>query len=246
MNTKNVLKLLILPVFLAGTFFTAIAQNNVDEMPPPEKVEPAKRDKPPADAIVLFDRGSLDNFKSAKDGGPAPWKVKGGKFVVEPKTGNILTKEEFGDIQLHIEFKTPRDAKNFEGQKSGNSGIYIMGKYEVQVLNSYEKETKPSTQAGAVYRQYPPMVNASVKPGKWQEYDIIFEAPEYDENGNLEKPPYITVFHNGVVIQNHVEVQGPTTAYNKDLPEKTEKGPLMLQDHSNEVSYRNIWIRELK
>lgn len=245
MSTKNVLKLLILPAFLAGTFLTASAQNNADEKPQPEKVEPAKRDKPPTDAIVLFDRGSLDQFISAKDGGPAPWKVKGGKFVVESKTGNILTKEEFGDIQLHIEFKVPRDAKNFEGQKSGNSGIYIMGKYELQVLNSYENETYTDGQAGAVYKQHPPMVNASVQPGKWQTYDIIFEAPEYDDNGNQVEPPYITVFHNGVLIQNHVEVQGPTTAYNKDLPENTEKGPLMLQDHSNEVSYRNIWLREL-
>lgn len=245
MSTKNVLKLLILPAFLAGIVFTGTAQNN-NEQPQPEKVEPAKRDKPPADAIVLFDRSSLDKFKSAKDGGPAPWNVKGGKFVVEPKTGNILTKDEFGDIQLHIEFKVPRDAKNFEGQKAGNSGIYIMGKYEVQVLNSYENETYTDGQAGAVYKQHPPMVNASVKPGKWQEYDIIFEAPEYNSNGNLKKPPYITVFHNGILIQNHVEVQGPTTAYNKELPENAEKGPLMLQDHSNEVSFRNIWLRELE
>ncbi|HKJ79554.1 MAG TPA: DUF1080 domain-containing protein, partial [Prolixibacteraceae bacterium] len=137
------------------------------------------------------------------------------------------------------------DAKKKEGQKAGNSGIYIMGKYEVQVLNSFENETYTDGQAGAVYKQYPPMVNASLRPGKWQEYDIVFEAPEYDDKGNLEKPPFITVFHNGVLVQNHVEVQGPTTAYNEQLPENAEKGPLLLQDHNNKVSFRNIWIREL-
>ena len=120
-----------------------------------------------------------------------------------------------------------------------------MGKYEVQVLNSYEKETYPKGQAGAVYEQYAPLVNASLKPGKWQVYDIVFRAPIFNSNGSSTKPPYLTVFHNGVLIQDHVEVQSPTTSYNKDLPEGTAKGPLMLQEHNNEVSYRNIWLREL-
>jgi len=216
-----------------------------EESKTPPVIEPSKRNKPPSDAIELFVKANLEKFVSSADSAPAPWKVSGRHFTVVPESGNIQTKQDFGNIQLHIEFKIPRDAKTREGQKSGNSGIYIMGKYEVQVLNSYENETYTDGQAGAVYKQYPPLVNASLKPGKWQEYDIVFEAPEYDEEGNLEKPPYITVFHNGVLIQNHVEVQGPTIAYNKDLPEQAEKGPLLLQDHNNEVSYRNIWIREL-
>lgn len=220
------------------------SQNKSDE-PKPPVVEPVKRNNPPSDAIILFNRGSLDNFVSIHDNKAAPWKVSGRHFTVVPETGNIQTREQFGDMQLHIEFNIPRDAKNKEGQKAGNSGIYIIGKYEVQVLNSYKNETYTDGQAGAVYRQYPPMVNASAKPGKWQEYDIVFEAPEYDENGKLKQSPYITVFHNGVLVQNHVEVQGPTTAYNEDLPETAEKGPLMLQDHNNKVKYRNIWIRKL-
>ncbi|XOV92957.1 MAG: DUF1080 domain-containing protein [Bacteroidota bacterium] len=158
---------------------------------------------------------------------------------------SIHTVRQFGDIQLHIEWRTPPEAANLEGQKSGNSGIYFMGKYEVQVLNSYENETYFDGQAGAVYGQHPPLVNASKKPGEWQVYDIIFRAPVYKENGGILKPAEVTVLHNGVLIQDHSVILGPTTAYNKDLPEKAEKGPLMLQDHNNPVSYRNIWVREL-
>jgi len=225
-------------------FPCALFSQNTDESNP-RVVEPVRRNNSPSDAIILFNSSSLDKFLSVKDSSQAPWKVNGRHFTVVPGTGNVQTKQHFGDMQLHIEFKIPRDAKNKEGQKSGNSGIYIMGKYEIQVLNSYDNETYTDGQAGAVYKQYPPMVNASLKPGVWQEYDIVFEAPEYDEDENLVKPPFITVFHNGVLIQNHVEVKGPTTAHNKELPEFAEKGPLLLQDHNNKVSFRNIWIREL-
>jgi hypothetical protein len=224
-----------------GVVFSQEQKNQIK----PAIINPVKRKKPPSDAVILFDRGNLNKFSSVKENTSVPWKVSGAIFRVVPNTGNIQTKQSFGDIQLHIEFKIPRTANKKEGQKSGNSGIYIMGKYEVQVLNSYEKETYPDGQAGAVYEQYPPLVNASLKPGKWQVYDIIFKAPEFNDNDSLIKPPCLTVFQNGVLIQNNVEVLGPTTSYNKELPEKAEKGPLLLQEHNNEVSYRNIWVREL-
>ena len=211
----------------------------------PAIVKPVGRNKSPSDAIVLFDRGNLNNFSNIKENTPVSWKVRGGFFTVVPGTGNIQTKQHFGDIQLHLEFRIPRIAKKRVGQKSGNSGIYFMGKYEVQVLNSFENETYPKGQVGAVYEQYPPLVNASLKPGKWQAYDIVFKAPDYNSSGGLIKPPYLTVFQNGILIQNHVEVLGPTTSYNKELPKGSGKGPLLLQEHNNEVSYRNIWVREL-
>lgn len=245
MNDKGILtkSLVIFMTMLlfSGNLFSQEQKSNIK----PGVIQPAKKNRPPSDALVLFNRGDLNKFASAKENTAVPWKIRGAKFTVVPQTGDIQTKQVFGDIQLHIEFRIPQTAKKNEGQKSGNSGIYIMGKYEVQVLNSYENETYSDGQAGAVYEQYPPLVNASLKPGKWQKYDIVFNAPQYSKDGDLEKPPYITVFHNGVLIQNHVEVQGPTTSYNKELPEKAEKGPLLLQEHNNEVSYRNIWIREL-
>jgi hypothetical protein len=232
---------LTLTLLASGVVFSQVQKNQIK----PTIIKPAKRNKPPSDAVILFDRGNLNNFNSVKENTPVPWKVRGAIFTVVPGTGNIQTKQSFGDIQLHIEFKIPRSAKKREGQKSGNSGIYFMGKYEVQVLNSFENETYPKGQAGAVYEQYPPLVNASLKPGRWQVYDIIFKAPVFNDNSTLIKHPFLTVFHNGVLIQDHVEVSDPTTSYNKELPEKTAKGPLMLQEHNNEVSYRNIWVREL-
>ena len=227
-------------LFIMGSFFV-LAQEKTQ----PEFIIPLIKNKPPSDAIVLFDKGTLANFKSINNNAEASWKVKGKKFTVVPESGNIITKENFGDIQLHVEWRTPKDAVNFDGQQSGNSGIYIMGKYEVQVLNSYEKTTDPDRQAGSVYKQYTPLVNASLKPGKWQTYDIVFEAPEFDSGGVQTKTPLITVFHNGVLIQNHVEILGPTIAYLESIPENATEGPLMLQDHNNKVSYRNIWIRKL-
>lgn len=245
MKQSVISNIFIVFVVLTGFYFQASAQTENDPGQNPPVVTPARKATPPSDAIVLFDKGSLDKFVSINDNAPAKWKVKGKHFTVVPGTGNIHTSEHFGDIQLHIEFRIPKDAVNRDGQESGNSGIYIMGKYEIQVLNSYEKTTDYDRQAGSVYNQYPPAVNACKQPGEWQVYDIIFEAPVYGSDGNLVKPPFFTVFHNGILIHNHVEVQGPTVAYNENLPENAETGPLMLQDHENEVSYRNIWIRKL-
>lgn len=231
----------ILTLLASSVVFSQEQKNQIK----PTVIKPGKGNKPPSDAVILFDRGNLNQFSSVKENASVPWKVSGAFFTVVPGTGNIQTKQQFGNIQLHVEFKIPRSAIKREGQKSGNSGIYFMGKYEVQVLNSFENETYPKGQAGAIYEQYPPLVNASLKPGKWQIYDIVFTVPEFNNSGSMIKSPYMTVFHNGVLIQNYVEVLGPTTSYNKELPEKAVKGPIMLQEHNNDVSYRNIWVREL-
>ncbi len=234
---KNFYKLSLFTLLLAPFFNSAQESES-----PPKVVTPSENNGPPSDAVILFNGTSLDQFQKL-DGGAVDWNVNDNVLTVGK--GSIQTVKQFGDIQLHIEWRTPPEAAHLEGQKSGNSGIYLMGKYEVQVLNSYENETYFDGQAGAIYGQHPPLVNASKKPGEWQVYDIIFRAPMYKENGGILKPAEVTVLHNGILIQDHSVILGPTQAYNKDLPEKAEKGPMMLQDHSNPVSYRNIWIREL-
>ena len=212
----------------------------------PDIVTPGAKGKAPSDAIILFDKGSLDAFESV-NGGPAQWLVKGNKFVVNPGSGNIQTKQRFGDCQLHIEWMTSKkDVKaGKSGQQNGNSGIYLMTIYEVQVLNSYINSTDAERQAGSIYNQHAPLVNASVQPGKWQVYDIILMAPKFDGAGKKIDPGYVTVFHNGVLIHYQSELQGPTTAASEQFDITEPELPLMLQDHSNEVSYRNIWIRKL-
>ena len=240
-NTKAMFIVLLLVLQVT----TGFSQNRELDLQP-KVIQPGKKSKAPSDAIILFDKGSLDNFESAKDGSPALWKVQGSKFTIVPKTGAIQTKEKFGDCQLHIEWRSPKkDVKaGKEGQGCGNSGVYLMGKYEVQVLNSYINETYPAGQAGAIYQQYPPLVNACVKPGKWQTYDIIFTAPRFKGDKQV-KAGRFTVIHNGVLIQNNVEIKGATHAGNNKTSISVEELPLQLQDHSNEVSYRNIWIRRL-
>ena len=193
------------------------AQEQEKSLTEPPVIQPGKKSKAPSDAIVLFDQGNLNKFESivegatvsSLDGTEAQWKVSGRKFTVIPGTPNIQTKEMFGDCQLHIEWKTPRkDVKaGKKGQECGNSGIYLMGKYELQVLNSFENTTNYDQQAGAVYRQHVPLVNASLAPGKWQVYDIIFTAPRFNPDGSKSSAGYFTVFHNGVLIQNHVEIK---------------------------------------
>ena len=192
----------------------------------------------PSDAVVLFDGTDLSEW-TYTDGRPAGWITSDGTMTV--KDGSIITQKEFGDIQLHLEFATPEDATG-EGQDRGNSGVYIQGAYEVQILDSYGNETYIDGMCGAIYGQYPPLVNASRPPGKWQVYDIVFHAPDFDSEGKVIKKADITVFHNGVLIQDHVEIK--PTVYG---PRETESplGPIYLQDHNHPVKYRNIWVREL-
>jgi hypothetical protein len=235
---------LIILLFLASNSF---AQNEKQTLPEPQVITPSKKGQAPSDALVLFSKGSLENFESANDGSPAKWKVQGKKFTVVEKTGSIQTKERFGDCQLHIEWRTPpQDVKEGkEGQQCGNSGIYLMGKYEVQVLNSYINKTDYDRMAGSVYSQHAPLVNASIAPGKWQTYDIIFTAPRFNGDGSVKSHGRLTVIHNGVLIQNNVKIGGSTQAASNKYRVTEPELPLMLQDHSNEVSYRNIWIRRL-
>jgi 3-keto-disaccharide hydrolase len=200
--------------------------------------------RPPSDAVVLFDGKDLSHW-SHKDGSAAKWKVENGYAEVAAKTGYIYTREGFGDCQLHVEFAEPVPPKG-ESQERGNSGVFLMGLYEIQVLDSYENKTYADGQASAVYGQYPPLVNAARPPGQWQSYDILFHGPRFDKDGKLTRPARVTVLHNGVLVQDNVELSGPT-AHGQRPPYKShaEKLPLGLQDHGNPVRYRNIWIREL-
>ncbi len=248
-NSKNNLYSSVILFALLFVLPTAnvFSQNAESQLKEPKIIQPGKKSKAPSDAIILFDKGSLDNFESIKNGEPAGWNVRCHRFTVNPKTTSIQTKEKFGDCQLHIEWNSPiKDVK--AGKKSqgcGNSGVYLMGKYEVQVLNSYINTTYYDGQAGAIYKQYAPLVNACLKPGKWQVYDIIFTAPRFNESGKQKTPGYFTVMHNGVLIQNHVEIKGATLAGNGKTAINQTELPIMLQNHGNEVSYRNIWVRRL-
>jgi Domain of Unknown Function (DUF1080) len=201
--------------------------------------------RPPSDATVLFDGSDLSKWQH-KDGTPAKWKVENGYAEVAPKTGYIYTKQAFGDCQLHVEFREPTPPHG-DSQERGNSGVFLMGLYEVQVLDSYENKTYADGQASAVYGQYPPQVNASRPPGQWQWYDIVFHGPRFDASGKLLRPARETVFHNGVLVQDNVELSGPTEHGERPPYKPTpEKLPLALQDHGDPVRFRNIWIRELK
>jgi hypothetical protein len=198
----------------------------------------------PSDAIVLFDGKDLSHW-AQKDGSAAKWKVENGYFEVVPKTGELHTRDAFGDCQLHVEFSEPNPAKG-EDQDRGNSGVFLMGLYEIQVLDSYQSKTYADGQAAAVYGQYPPLVNASRPPGQWQTYDIIFHGPRFAGSGTLTRPARVTVLHNGVLVQDNVEIAGPTAHGDRPKYQATpEKLPLALQDHNHPVRYRNIWIRNL-
>jgi len=199
---------------------------------------------PPADAVILFDGSSLDGWASM-DGSPAGWKLEGGYMEVVPRTGNIKTRAEFGDCQLHLEWAAPTVVKG-ESQGRGNSGVFLMGLYEIQVLDCYENPTYPDGTTAAIYGQFPPLVNACRRPGDWQTYDIVWIAPRFDGD-RLVSPARVTVFHNGIVVHHCTELIGRTThrqvgTYAPHPP----VGSLVLQDHGDLVRYRNIWFRPLK
>lgn len=202
--------------------------------------------RPPSDAIVLFDGHDLSKWVSLNDGSPTKWITRDGYMECVKGSGYIRTLQNFGDCQLHVEWATPTPPHG-EGQGRGNSGVFFgFDRYEVQVLDSYNARTYSDGQAGAIYGQYPPLVNASLPPGKWQVYDIIYTAPRFDSNGKLISPVRETVFHNGVLIQNNVSLTGPTSWLERaPYSPHPEKQPIALQDHGNPVRYRNIWVREL-
>jgi len=218
---------------LAGEWTSGI------EWSKPPVVDPGPAGGPPSDAVVLFDGKDLSQWH-----GGEKWLVKDG--VATAHGGDISTKQSFGDCQLHVEWASPTKIEG-PGQQRGNSGIYLMSRYEVQILDSYQNETYADGQAGAIYKQSPPMVNACRPPGQWQTYDIIFRAPRFAADGRVEQPAAVTVLHNGVVIQNHFELAGGTFWHQ---PPKYEphaaRLPILIQYHGDPVQFRNIWVRELK
>lgn len=227
-------------ILLAALAMVRVAAADSKDLPEPALVTPGVGTSPPSDAIVLFDGTDLSKWKNEK--GDAPhWKVENGYISVAPG-GGLLTKEEFGDIQLHIEWASPSEVKG-DGQGRGNSGVYFQGRYEIQVLDSYNNKTYFNGQAASFYGHNAPLVNASRKPGEWQAYDIIFHAPKPGPDGKV-MPGSFTVLHNNVLVQDHIPIKGDSTVAAK-FSGVTPKGPLMLQDHSNPVRYRNIWLRKL-
>lgn len=218
------------------------------ERPQPPVVKPGKTFShlapAPSDAVVLFDGSNLDQWTLG--GGKAPWKVENGYMQVEPGSGSIRTKERFADFQLHIEWATPAQVEG-NGQGRGNSGVLFNGIYEVQVLDNYENQTYPDGQAGALYGQTPPLVNASKPPGEWQTYDIIFESPRWDDDGKLVKKAAVTVIHNGVVLHHRRELTGTTSHQQVGTYDRAHDPEvfIQLQDHGNPMRFRNVWLRPI-
>ena len=246
---RSALLLLLTPLISAGLAAqqSSWPPNSLDR-PKPPVIDPGPSGPPaprPSDAIVLFDGKDLSQW-AAEDSGPARWAVRRGYLEVVPGAGAIHTRRAFGDVQLHVEWATPSPAKG-EGQDRGNSGVFLMSHYEVQVLDSWRNVTYADGQAGALYGQSPPLVTASRPPGQWQSYDIVFHAPRFAADSSLISPARATVFYNGVLVQDNVALTGATvhhaeakyTAHPSSLP-------LLLQDHEHPVRYRNIWIRELR
>lgn len=200
----------------------------------------------PSDATILFDGKDLSQWQD-KNGAAAKWQVKNGVMTVVKGTGDIKTKKEFGDFQLHIEWQIPTDIAG-KSQGRGNSGVFLQDRYELQVLDSYNNRTYANGQAGSIYKQTPPLVNAMRKPGEWNVYDIVYTAPRFKENGALFSPAKVTVLHNGVVVQNDFEIKGATEYIGLPSYKAHGKAPIHLQDHgdpSKAISFRNIWIRDL-
>ena len=222
--------------------------------PVPRIVTPAVIDAaPPSDAIVLFDGSNLNQWVSAQDHSPAKWLVAGGLLTVSKTAGNIETKRDFRDYQLHIEWKIPKNITG-SGQARGNSGVFLASTgpgdagYELQVLDSYHNETYVNGQAGSIYKQSPPLVNPNRKPGEWQSYDVVWTAPRFNTDGSLQSPAFVTVFMNGVLVQNHFQLKGQTLYIGKPFYKPYDRAPIKLQahgDNSQPISFRNIWVREL-
>ncbi|MBN1557830.1 MAG: DUF1080 domain-containing protein [Lentisphaerae bacterium] len=211
--------------------------------PQPRVVTPGQDGAPPSDAAVLFDGTDLSAWEAC-DGGAAPWKVEDGVMEVVPRSGSIRTREALGDIQLHLEWAAPSVVEK-DGQGRGNSGVFLMGRYEIQVLDGYDNPTYADGITAAVYGQYPPLVNACRQPGAWQTYDLVWLGPRFDGE-TVTRPACVTLFHNGVLVHHHRTLIGPTAHRTiKPYSPHPETGPLQLQDHGDPVRFRNIWYRAL-
>lgn len=210
------------------------------DWPEPKVVTPGENGSPPSDAVVLFDGKDLSQWEGGH------WHVNGDGTVTD-NGGDMHTKQSFGPMyQLHVEWAEPEKTEGLHSQGRGNSGVFLADRYEIQVLDSYDNPTYYDGQCAAIYKQWPPMVNANRKPGEWQTYDIVFESPLFDDNGKVKKPGYVTVFQNGIVVQNHTKILGSTAwdtgpHYEAHPP----KQPIRLQWHGNPVKFRNIWVREV-
>ena len=220
--------------------------------PVPAIITPGRTNAdPPSDAVVLFDGKNLDAWVSVKDGAPAKWTVASGVITVNKPAGDIVTKRAFTNYQLHIEWRVPENVTG-KDQARGNSGVYFGWAngdgYELQILDSYENTTYVNGQAASIYKQYPPLVNAMRKPGEWQIYDAVWTAPVFKADGSLASPAYVTAFHNGVLVQNHVQLKGVTKYIGQPEYKAHGPAPILLQAHgdaSPPISFRNIWVREL-
>jgi len=235
------------PVSLAQSALSSWPQH-ARTRPAPVVVTPGAyvSQRPPADAVVLFDGTSLAKWLQ-DDGKPAKWRIVDGAFEVVPNTGTLSTRDTFGDVQLHIEWMSPNPARG-KDQDRGNSGVFFAGgRYEVQVLDSYNHATYPDGQAASLYGQFPPLVNVSRPPGEWQTYDIVYHRPRFDARGKLLKAARLTVLHNGVLVHDNMELVGPT-ANGRRPPYgvHADKLPISLQDHGHPVRFRNVWVRNLE
>lgn len=241
MNFKTVAALACLTtsVFFVSSAAAKEYLNGIKWTAPPIVTPGATNDKAPSDAIVLFDGKDLSQWNNGKR-----WSVEDGAMVTGK--GVLTSKESFGDCQVHIEWSAPTPPKG-TGQGRGNSGVFLMGKYEIQVLDSYDNETYHDGQAGAIYKQTPPAVNAMRKPGEWNTYEIFWTAPRFNDDGSLKSPAFITAIHNGVLILNHFQLKGDTP-YSRppSYTKHAETGPISIQDHGNPVRFRNIWVRPIK
>ncbi len=214
-------------------------KSGVDWQEPPLVTPGAEPGSAPSDAVILFDGSNLDAWENGEN-----WLVEDG--VAVPQKSAIVSRQHFGDMQLHLEWSAPTEIRG-SGQGRGNSGCYLMNLYEIQILDSFENQTYFDGQAGSVYKQTPPMANAMRKPGEWNSYDIIFNAPVFRSNGDVQKPGFVTLIQNGVVMLNHFELLGPTSFVEAPhYKPHAEKGPISLQFHGDPVRFRNIWVRELK
>jgi hypothetical protein len=217
------------------------------ERPRPPAVDPGPPGPPappPSDALLLMDGSGLGEWLSQSGGEPG-WRVGDGYVEVMGGTGSIRTRREFGDVQLHLEWASPGEVMG-EGQNRGNSGVFFMGRYEIQILDSWENDTYPDGQAAALYGQAPPLVNASRRPGEWQTLDIVFRRPHFGEDGAVIRPARATVFHNGVLVHDAVAFTGATVhARAAEYRPHEDRGPILLQDHGDPVRFRNVWVREL-
>lgn len=251
-------KLLLATLLLSGG--TTMAQQTMKHEdtefyePVPKVVTPGKTNSdPPSDAVVLFDGKNLDQWVTVNDNSPAKWTVADGIVTVKKGTGNIQTKQSFKDYQLHIEFRIPQNITG-TGQARGNSGVFLasLGKgdagYELQTMDSYNNKTYVNGQAGSIYKQFAPLVNPNRPPGEWQTYDVVWTAPTFNEDSSLKTPARVTVFMNGVLVQNNAELKGATTYVGLPSYKKHGAAPIKLQDHgdpSEPISFRNIWVRPL-